>query len=96
MTHLIISFFNDEVNKTRKRISQEELDYLKRFDFKKSKEPTPWKNFLLSLPVWGNIITWVASNYIFYNLVSVLPLYLNNVHGQNIRKVRNFGFTNDF
>ena len=66
------------------KISQNELQFLSQFKIKRSKHSVPWRNILISLPIWGLIISWFSVNYIFYALVSVLPTYLSNVHGQDV------------
>ena len=68
------------------RISIDELNYLKQFEIKRNKVDTPWINFWLSLPVWGVLVAWFAHNYLQYNLLTSLPMYLSNVHGQNVLK----------
>ena len=66
------------------KISQDELEFLSQFKIKRSKHTVPWKNILISLPIWGLITSWFSANYLFVALVSVLPTYLSNVHGQDI------------
>ena len=68
------------------RISTDELNYLKQFEIKRDKVDTPWINFWFSLPVWGVLVAWFAHNYLQYNLLTSLPFYLSNVHGQNALK----------
>ena len=66
------------------KISQDEKQFLSQFEIRRSKHTVPWKNILISLPIWGLIISWFSMNYLFYGLVSMLPTYLSNVHGQDI------------
>ena len=68
------------------RISIDELNFLKQFEIKREKNEPPWINFWLSLPVWGVLVGWFAHNYLMYNLLTSLPFYLSNVHGQNALK----------
>merc|ERR1739838_632208 len=64
-------------------INQAELDYLNKIIVvqKNSDKRTPWVNICLSLPFLGICIAHFSFNYNFYNLLTTLPKYLNNVHG---------------
>ena len=42
------------------KISQNELQFLSQFKIKRSRYTVPWKNILISLPVWGFIMGWFS------------------------------------
>ena len=46
-----------------------------------SDKKTPWTNIALSVPFLGICIAHFSFNYMFYNLLTMLPKYLKNVHG---------------
>jgi len=43
--------------------------------------PTPWKNFLTSVPVWALTVAFFTDNWGFYTLTLCIPLYIHDVLG---------------
>ena len=48
----------------------------------------PWRQILLSGPVWAIILTHVASIYGFFTVVNQLPTFMKNVLHFNIKQVK--------
>ena len=46
---------------------------------------TPWKEIMCSGPVWAIIVGHFCNNWGFYNLLTCLPSYLNNVLRYDIK-----------
>ncbi|CAL4130204.1 unnamed protein product, partial [Meganyctiphanes norvegica] len=63
------------------RISQAEKDYILKHCGAKSEKPVaiPWREMVVSLPVWAAAIMHFGNNWGFYTLLTELPTYLKNI-----------------
>jgi len=72
---------------THPRISKVELEYFERMigaeDLARH-PPTPWKKILTSVPVWALAAVFFAECWLFYGLMTSLPLYMHDVLGLNM------------
>ena len=53
------------------------------------KLPTPWKEILLSRPVWMNILVQWGNIWGLFTLLTQAPTYFKVIHGWDIRMVSN-------
>jgi hypothetical protein len=53
------------------------------------KLPTPWKEVLLSRPVWMNILAQWGNIWGLFTLMTQAPTYFKHIHGWDIRMVSN-------
>jgi hypothetical protein len=51
--------------------------------------PTPWKEVLLSRPVWMNILAQWGNIWGLFTLMTQAPTYFKHIHGWDIKMVSN-------
>jgi len=65
-----------------KTISPEELKYLtdniQRVETPKLRD-VPWRDIFTSIPLWTVMLSHMATNYVYYTMLTQLPTYLNDV-----------------
>ena len=75
---------------THPRISRVELEYFERTigaEELARHPPTPWKKILTSVPVWALTALYFAESWLFFGLVTLLPLYMHDVLGLNMTNI---------
>lgn len=71
------------------RISRSELTYIReglREGRTETKQRTPWKAILTSVPVWAVVLTHLGHNWGFYTLLTQLPTYFSTILGFDIKQ----------
>jgi len=48
--------------------------------------PTPWREFLTSVPVWALAVAFFANNWEFFTFATCLPLYMHDVLGVDMTR----------
>ena len=69
---------------THPRISKAELEYWgKEIGTTEmlARPPTPWRKILTSVPVWALGVAYCAANWIYYTIVTCIPLFIHDVLG---------------
>ncbi|XP_969878.2 sialin [Tribolium castaneum] len=70
------------------RISEQEKEYILSSlgqTYTKQKAPVPWKDILLSLPVWMNVLAQWGGLWGFFTLMTHGPSYFKFIHGWSIQ-----------
>ncbi|CAG9768017.1 unnamed protein product [Ceutorhynchus assimilis] len=65
-------------------ITEEELNYLDEAIVVKKRKKIPWKGILLNVPFWANVAGHSGHNYLFYSLVTFMPVYMREILRFNI------------